>query len=149
MNLHYREMDVDDLPAAFAVRLSTLENAVTLDELSDDYGITPRSVARAMATTLRGWLAEESGRVVGFAMGDRSNGEVQVVAVLPACEGRGIGRNLLDRVTDWLFAEGFEEVWLRSNPDATTRAHRFYRRLGWTATGSSMGDDEVLVLRRS
>ena len=77
----YREMLVADLPAVFELRVATRENAVTLEELEQDYGITPASLAEAMATDVKGWLCEEEGLVVGFAMGDRSNGEVQVVAV--------------------------------------------------------------------
>ncbi|MDH3919394.1 MAG: GNAT family N-acetyltransferase, partial [Rhodospirillales bacterium] len=98
MDLSYRRMRIDDLPAAFAVRLSTIENAVTMAELERDYGITPRSLSEAMKSHVKGWLCEDSGTVVGFAMGDLSSGEVQVVAVRPEYEGKGIGGNLLMRV---------------------------------------------------
>ncbi len=146
MTLRYREMTVEDLPAAFEVRFSTIENAITMEELEEDYGITPESLAESLKTHVRGWLCEESGKVVGFAMGDRANGEVQVVAVRPGHEGKGIGRTLLDLVRDWLFAEGYDEIWLYANPDPNTRAHGFYRGLGWRAAGRMEGDDEVLIL---
>ena len=149
MALTFREMTISDLPEAFAVRLSTVENAVTMGGLEKDYGITPESLSAAMRSHVKGWLCEDSGRVVGFAMGDRSNGEVQVVAVLPDYEGRGIGKNLLDRVKAWLFSEGHEEIWLLANPDPSVRAHGFYRKHGWRATGSRKGDDEVIALRRT
>ncbi len=102
-----------------------------------------------MKSHVKGWLCEASERVVGFAMGDRSNGEVQVVAVLPEYEGRGIGKSLLTRVQTWLFSEGHEEIWLLANPDPNLRAHGFYRKLGWRATGSLREDDEVMKLRRT
>jgi ribosomal protein S18 acetylase RimI-like enzyme len=127
MNFTYRQMQISDLPAALAVRLSTVENAITMEELASDYGITPQSVSVAMKSHVKGWLCEASGRIVGFAMGDRSNGEVQVVAVLPEYEGRGIGKNLLTRVQTWLFSERHEEIWLLANPDPNIRAHTFYR----------------------
>ena len=149
MALTFREMKISDLPEAFAVRLSTVENAVTMEELEEDYGITPVSLSAAMRSHVKGWLCEDTGKVVGFAMGDRSNGEVQVVAVLPDYEGRAIGKTLLDRVTAWLFSAGHEEIWLLANPDPGVRAHGFYRKLGWQATGSRKGDDEVMVLRRT
>ena len=152
MSLTFREMTVDDLPAAFAVRLSTVENAMTLEELEEDYGITPKSLAEAMSGQVRGWLCEDrgedGGRAVGFAMGDRANGEVQVVALRPGYEGRGIGKRLLSLVCDWLFAGGHEEIWLGSNPDPGVRAHGFYRHLGWRSTGEMKGGDEVLTLSR-
>lgn len=146
MKLTYREMRPDDLPAVLAVRLSTVENAITLEELESDYGITPKSLAAAMASHVKGWLCEDAGRAVGFAMGDRANGEVQVVAVLPEYEGRGVGKRLLLYVQDWLFSAGYAEIWLLANPDPTIRAHGFYRKLGWRATGRMQGDDEVMTL---
>ena len=142
-------MTVDDIPAALAVRVSTVENRLTLEELERDYGVTPESLARDMVGPhVRGWVCEDAGTVVGFAMGDRSTGEVSVVAVLPAYEGRGIGRNLLARVRDWLFAEGHEEIWLHATPDPGIRAYGFYRRLGWRAAGAAEGDAEVMKLRK-
>lgn len=156
MSLTYRPMTVAELPAVLALRVATRENAVTLEELRDDYGITPASLAAAMATHVQGWLCEAAGQVggqagaqvAGFAMGDRSNGEVQVVALHPDFEGRGIGKTLLAQVRDWLFAEGHEEIWLLANPDPGVRAHGFYRKLGWRATGERRGGDEVMTLRR-
>ncbi len=149
MNFSYRQMQIVDIPAAFAVRLSTVENAVTLEEMEDDYGVTPQSLSMAMRSHVRGWLCEDSGQVVGFAMGDRLNGEVQVVAVRPEYEGRGIGKNLLTRVQTWLFSESHEEIWLLANPDSNTRAHGFYRKLGWQATGKRRDSDEVMKLRKA
>ena len=148
MTLSFREMSTDDLPAAFRVRLSTIENAITMEELEEDYGITPESLALAMQSKVRGWLCEEDGEVIGFSMGDRSNGEVQVVAVLPAHEGRGIGKTLLAHVRDWLLTEGYDEIWLLANPDPHIRAAGFYKKLGWRATGVFKGEDEILRLGR-
>ena len=147
MKLRYRKMTPADLPAVFSVRLSTIENAITMKELEDDYGITLDSLAKAMDSHVSGWLCEDSEVVVGFSMGDRLNGEVQVVAVLPEYEGNGIGKSLLAKVQNWLFSEGHEEIWLGSNPDPTIRAYGFYRKLGWHATGRMKGYDEIMVLR--
>ena len=144
MTLSFREMQVEDLWAAFELRVSTRENAVTMEELQEDYGITPASLAEAMAGDVKGWLCEEKGLVVGFAMGDRSNGEVQVVAVRPSHENRGIGKRLLGLVQIWLHEQGHQEIWLLSNPDSGVRAHGFYRKLGWQPTGERQGYDEVL-----
>ena len=120
-----------------------------MDELEEGYCITPGSLSEAMRSHVKGWLCEDSGKVVGFAMGDQSTGEVQVVAVRPDYEGRAIGKHLLDRVKAWLFSEGHEETWLLANPDPSVRAYGFYRKLGWHATGSRKGDDEVMVLLRT
>jgi predicted transcriptional regulator len=42
--LTYRRMTADDLPAVLAVRFATVENAITLEELEEDYGITPQGL---------------------------------------------------------------------------------------------------------
>lgn len=149
MTLAYRPIEVDDLPASLAVRVSTRENALTVKQLRDDYGVTPETVAAGLATNLGGWVCEDAGAVVGFAIGDGATGEVQVVAVLPGHEGRGIGKALLTRVQDWLFAQGHRELWLLANPDPDVRASGFYRTLGWQRTGRLKGPDEVLTLAHS
>lgn len=149
MTLSYRAMRVDDLPAALDVRLSTIENAVTPEELERDYGVTPASVVEAMRSHVKGWLCEESNEVVGFAMGDAATGEVLVVAVRPEHEARGIGGTLLGRVESWLFSQGHEALWLLANPDPGVRAHGFYRKRGWRATGRMPKDDEVMALRKA
>ncbi len=147
MTLTYREMRISDIPAAFAVRFSTVENAITMEELESDYGVTPRSLSEAMKSHVKGWLCEDSGDVVGFAMGNGLNGEVQVVAVRPEYEGRGIGKSLLMRVQTWLYSKGHEEIWLLANPDPNIRAYGFYRKLGWQASGARRDDEEVMIRR--
>lgn len=146
--LAIREMRVEDIPASFAVRFETVENRVTAESLERDYGITPASLAAAMAIDVRGWICEDDGQAVGYAMGDRSTGEVQVVAVLPGYEGRGIGRDVLARVRDWLFAAGHDDIWLWANSDPDVRATGFYRRLGWRITDQTKGHQVVLRLHR-
>ena len=149
MTLTYRSMTVADLPAVFALRVSTIENTVTMQELEEEYGITPESLAISMQSVVRGWLCESTECVVGFAMGDRSNAEVQVVAVHPQYEGLGIGKTLLASVQHWLFSMGHKKIWLAANPDPKVRAYGFYRKLGWYATGEKKGDDEIMFLDRT
>lgn len=144
----YRPVAVEDVPALFAVRLATRENVVTLEEMEKRHAVTPASVADGLRNQVRGWLCEDDGQIVGFALGDGETGEVLVVALLPAWEGRGIGKALLQRVRDWLFACGHEQIWLLANPDPAVRASGFYRRLGWRPTGARRGEDQVLRLRR-
>ncbi|WP_255989057.1 GNAT family N-acetyltransferase [Chitinolyticbacter albus] len=142
-----RETQLADLPELFRVRAATRENALSVDYLAT-LGITPESAARSMASgESRGWLCEIDGRIVGFASGDRSSGEMLVLAVLPEYEGRGIGRALLQRVRDWLADCGCPRVWLAANPDPAGRAHGFYRRCGWQPLGEYSNGDEILIYR--
>lgn len=141
-------MLVGDIPDAFSVRLSTVENAITIEQMAEVYGVTPHSLAAAMKSHVKGWVCTDAEKIVGFAMGDHSNGEIQVDAVLPEYERKGIGRALLAQAQNWLFSNGFDEVWLLANPDPTLRAYTFYRWLGWKTTGEIRGDDEVMILRK-
>ena len=150
MTFSVRQMAVEDLPAVFAVRVSTLENSVSMAELRHDHGITAESMATAMAGDVRGWLAEAGGKIMGFAMGDQPSGEVLVLAVLPKYEGRGIGRAVLQRVEDYLFEGGRDSIWLYTGAEPGLRAYQFYLHLGWRATGEldEDDDDELFVKHR-
>jgi ribosomal protein S18 acetylase RimI-like enzyme len=128
--MRYREIKEHDVTALFAVRVATRENALSRDELAR-LGVDEESVLAMLNTTHRGWLCEDGDQVVGFAMGNRENGEIWVIALLPDYEGRGIGTELLTRVEEWLWSEGWAEIWLTTDVDTTLRAYGFYRRRQW------------------
>lgn len=146
--MRFRQMGQKDVDEVLRVRTLTRENALTVDELAA-MGITPESTRRILEGRARGWVSEEDGEIVGFSMGEAETGEVLVLAVLPEHEGRGIGRLLLELVQSWLFSLGHRELWLVANPDPSTRAYGFYRRLGWCPTGESRDDGQILRLRTS
>lgn len=129
--MNFREIEPGDMPAIFAVRVATWHNPNGKEEMTR-MGITPESVLGKMADSHRGWLCETEGKVVGFAMGNRRNGELWVIAVLAEFESKGIGRRLLTLVEDWLWSEGWKEIWLTTDTAETYRAVGFYRKLGWT-----------------
>ncbi|MEM1213101.1 MAG: GNAT family N-acetyltransferase [Planctomycetota bacterium] len=135
----FREMTEADLPAIFDVRVRTWHNPNGAREL-EAMGITPASVTDLMKTTHRGWVCEVAQQIVGFAMGNRQNGELWVVAVLPEHENQGLGRSLMDHTESWLFDAGWDEIWLTTDPDETYRAVGFYRRLGWSDWKIEDGD---------
>ena len=144
-----REMTATDLPEVFAVRVSTLENTITMQALEEEYELTPETLAEALKHSAKGWVCEIDGKITGFAMGDRDSGEMTVLAVLPGFEKCGIGKQLLDCVRDWLFDSGHKELWLLTAPDPSFRAYGFYQAQGWVATGELVdGEDEKFVLRR-
>ncbi len=126
------------------MRSSTRENRLSEAEL-ESLGITPASVREMMGTTHRGWVCEVGSRVVGFAMGDRSTGEMWVVAVLPCCEGMGIGRRLMREVERWLGSGGHRMAWLTTDTDRSLRAYGFYRALGWEEWKT---EDGLLYMRK-
>ncbi len=138
-----------DLPQVFKVRISTLENEISMSQLTE-LGITPESLTVAIQASAKGWVCEVGKYIVGFVMGDKSSGELTVLALLPEFEGRGIGKGLLKRVQDWLFAAGHDELWLFTSPEPAFRAYGFYQSQGWQPTGELNSDqDEKFIRRRS
>ena len=136
--INYRLIEATDLSEIIDLRGSTRENAVNREELRS-LGITEKSTTELLRTTHRGWLCETGGKFVGFAIGNGSNGELWVIAVLPDFEGKGIGSRLLSLTEDWLWSLGWKELWLYTNPDPKVRASHFYRRRGWTDSETKDG----------
>ncbi len=129
----FREMTPADLPDSFLIRTAAKENPFPMESLIA-IGITVESVTQLLATTHRGWVCEISGRVVGFAIGDRSSGEVWVIAVRQEHEGKGIGRRLMLLTQEWLWSEGSTKLWLVTGV-APSRAFHLYSKLGWQDCG--------------
>lgn len=145
MSLLYRRAVPEDAAACIALRGRTRENAFSESELAA-LGITRESWADGIRSgACPGHVAMADGEMAGYCFGDRDSGEVVVLALLPAHEGRGIGRTLLQKVVDDLHARGFARLFLSCSADPASRSHGFYRRLGWRATGSvDDAGDEVL-----
>ncbi len=125
-----RQIEVADIPDLFSVRTATDENHLTLEDLAE-IDITETSVKAKLLGSYKGWLCEDEGEVVGFAIGDRSSGEMWVIAVLPSYIRQGIGGALLAKVDEWLFSQGCSELWLVTDLDTKLRAYSFYRKHGW------------------
>jgi GNAT superfamily N-acetyltransferase len=148
MSLDLRPAVPGDAAACVALRGLTRENAVPADRLAA-MGITPESWAEGIASgRLPGHIGlAPDGTLAGYAFGDVVTGEVVVLALLPACEGQGVGRALLARVVQDLRAAGHTRLFLGCARDPSTRSHGFYRHLGWQPTGEiDANDDEILEL---
>jgi GNAT superfamily N-acetyltransferase len=126
-----REMRVADVPGLFDMRPRTRENAMTVEELQR-LGINPQSVTEGLEKSTKGWVCDDSGRIVAFSMADRATGEFLVIAVLPEYEGKGIGGRLMALAEEWLVASRCGRAWLTTDLDTKLRAYGFYRKRGWT-----------------
>ena len=131
--MNFREITPADLPALILVRIDAVENRATLEGLTS-IGVTIESTTQRLATTHKGWLCEIGGVPVGFTIGNGSTGELEVIAVLRAYEGRGIGRKLMAFIQDWLWSQGSEKLWLTTGLPPS-RAYHMYTKLGWTNVG--------------
>jgi ribosomal protein S18 acetylase RimI-like enzyme len=128
--MNFREIREKDIPDLFAVRVVTHENRLTMEELLA-LGITEESVGEKLKGSFKSWLCEADDKVVGFAMGDNSTGELWVIAVLPEYIGKGIGSKLLTLTEDWLKECGWKKFWLTTDIDTSLKAYSFYLQHGW------------------
>ena len=143
--LAYRAAQPEDAAACVALRGQTRENAVSPERLRA-MGITVQTWGEDIRREeLPGHICSSEGRMVGYCFGSRSEGEIVVLALLPAFEGRGIGKELLGRMSRDLAALGHQRLFLGCSADPTSRSYGFYRHLGWRSTGELDGrGDEIL-----
>ncbi len=131
--LEPRRATRDDVPGIQRVRAAVKENRLVTRRIGDD------EVVHAIEVTGRGWVVEEAGEIVAFAVGNAETGNIWALFVDPAHEGRGHGRRLHDNMVSWLFARGLPRLHLST--EAGTRAQRFYARAGWRETGPAPGGE--------
>jgi GNAT superfamily N-acetyltransferase len=111
-----------------AVRLSVRENA-----LADPSRVQPEHYRAMLTERGRGWVWEDNGTIVAFGVADAAARNIWALFVQPAFASCGIGRQLLQAMTEWLFEQDTAPVWLTTEPG--TRAERFYRAAGWREAG--------------
>lgn len=101
----------------------------------------------AIQTTGRGWVVEIAGEVVGFAVGNATDGNIWALFVDPAHERCGYGRMLHETMVSWLWSRGLERVWLTT--ESGTRAQRFYEAAGYEFTCKTEDGELRYELRNS
>ena len=145
--LQYRLAVPSDTGECIVLRGMTRENAITAPRLAS-YGITAESGAKQIEERrIIGYVCIDGNRIVGYCYGDRHTGEIQVLALLPDYEGRGIGKTLLSHVAAHLRSIGFRRLFLGCSNSPGHRSYGFYRHLGWRSTGTlDAHGDEMLEL---
>ena len=87
-----------------------------------------------------------------------------VIAVVPEYEKNDIGAKLFNRVEDWLWAEGWDQIWLTTDvnklfgnakhwsletPEENTGNIHFYEKMGFSITERYLdGNVRVVLLER-
>jgi len=85
-----------DAPRLLRVRYAVTENTLTPGRIGD------AELFDQIERTGRGWVVEEDGEIVGFAIGNASDGNIWALFVDPCAQGRGHGTRLHDTMVDWL-----------------------------------------------
>ena len=83
-----------DIDTLFAIRTAVVQNHLNREQMAD-LGITPQVLADSIREAPCVWLAEVEGQPAAFSMVNFDSGEVFAMFVLPAYEGRGLGRQLM------------------------------------------------------
>lgn len=133
-DLCFRQAVAADIPAMSRIRLAVTENT-----LSDPARITVAMYEDYLEKLGRGWVADSAGEIVAFCYADKVDASIWALFVRPGHEGRGLGKALLGRAADWLFAQGHERV--RLTTGANTRADRLYAVQGWDR--QPIGDSDI------
>lgn len=137
---HLRPAVATDLPGLWDVRYAVAENTLTPGRISDE------ELRASIEETGRGWVIEEDGRIVAFAIGIAATGNVWALFVHPSAQGQGHGRRLHAAMLAWFATLPLDTLWLSTGTQ--TRARQFYDALGWTCVGP-YGLSEVRYERRN
>ena len=127
MRVHEFTHGSDDYRAACALRQAVLRAPLGLDLFTED-----------LAAERDQWhfgLFDDAGTLVACAIAlplSPTRAKIRQMAVQPAHQGHGCGRELLTAVQATLARRGFTEVTLH----ARRSVEGFYARLGYTATGA-------------
>ncbi|WP_156566156.1 GNAT family N-acetyltransferase [Metakosakonia massiliensis] len=92
-------------------------------------GITEITVSVMIKDDLFVWVATDGDEKVGFTMISREKGSLYGLFVLPAYEGRGIGRRLT-KIAEQEFFNHHEVAWLET--DKNSLAAKFWMQPGWS-----------------
>ncbi|MBY5922549.1 GNAT family N-acetyltransferase [Ferrimonas balearica] len=122
--IQIRPATVADIPELSRIRLAVVENV-----LADPGRIPPELYETFLTERGRGWVALCGGTAAGFAVADGEDASIWALFVDPPFEGQGLGKALLERATDWLFANGARVITLST--EVGTRAEGFYLAQGW------------------
>ena len=131
----------DDLPALNAVLWATYESTWKPQLTADKDARFRASGRTAQYVQSRGhlvWVAECDGVVAGFV--DRVDDFIGALHVLPAWQGRGVGRALLAHAEQAMRADGHAQVRLETD-SFNTQALGFYTAQGY-ATLDTYPDEE-------
>jgi GNAT superfamily N-acetyltransferase len=126
--MQIREAKQEDISGIQWVRNAVIENRLSDPALVPDSDVEDYIFKRG-----KGWVCEEDGTIIAFAIVSLVDCNVWALFVTPGKDRKGIGRQLHDTMIDWYFSRTDQVIWLGTAPG--TRAEAFYRRAGWRETG--------------
>jgi len=155
VTVRIREGEPKDAEAIAGIHVRSWQEAYR-GQLTDDYldGLTVKDRLELHRYALeqpppeyRMWVAEDGGRILGFAVTGRSEdadadertGELYAIYLEPERVGTGLGRTLFEHAIGDLRERGYRTVtlWVLQTNE---RARRFYEVAGWSTDGAAASE---------
>ena len=140
--MQFRVAVTEDIPQMMMVRLSVKEN-----RLSDPSLVTEANCLNYLEHRGKGWVCEENGKILGFAVVDLLDNNVWALFVDPSAERIGIGKRLHDMMLDWYFSCSDNKLFLFTEPG--TRAEGFYLKAGWVPVGIKKSGEIIFCMEKT
>lgn len=122
-----------DIPALWALRTAAVRQSCASHYSAHQIALwsaaPPPPGYQALAAGGGAVLAEREGALLGYAMLNRGQAEVDAVFVDPACAGQGVGKMLLGALERMAAAHGLRRLGLFASLNAVA----FYRAAGFVA----------------
>lgn len=148
MTMHLRAADANDLAALHALELDCFDDPWQSASLAAELPQGPPELDHH-----RAWVAVQEGVVVASLLAWRlyETCEINRVATLPACRGRGIAKALVQACLDACAAEGATQALLEVRAD-NAAAIALYRACGFGQSGRRKryypdGSDALIMSR--
>ncbi|MDJ0617756.1 MAG: GNAT family N-acetyltransferase [Calothrix sp. MO_192.B10] len=138
--MNIRKAQLEDIETLFEIRTNVLENHQSRAEIAE-LGITPETVAQMLQTDCCAWIAEIDAKPIAFSIANATEKTIFGIFVLPAFEGRGAGRALMEKAEEWFWSQDIEEIWLLTGNNPNLRAYGFYLHLEWVPVGVETDGD--------
>ena len=140
--MHFREAKIQDIPSMHLVRMSVKENV-----LSNPLFVKEEDYIQFITTDGKGWICEEEGEILGFAIVDTVKKNIWALFIHPDFENKGLGKQLHQIMLNWYFNKYSEKLWLTTSPG--TRASKFYPLLGWKENGLDKNGEIIFEMDKN
>lgn len=126
----YEQLNKYHLPYFYEIRFSVEENIVHPHQIQ----YLLRNQALEDISQGGGWICKHGNEYVGFCMGIFiPDPIIGGLFVKPEYQSKGIGKYLLNKVTEWMFFNEAKEIKLTTDP--MSKAEKFYQGQGWKRGG--------------
>jgi GNAT superfamily N-acetyltransferase len=150
--IRIRPAEVDDGPVLQQIERRAGEQfrEIGMPEIAED-DPPPLATLEGYAVAGRSWVAvDDDGELVGYVLVDEVDGDAHVeqVSVLPDQQGRGVGRALLGRVSDWALQHGHGAISLTTFTDVPWN-RPLYEHIGFRVLSEAELGPELRALREA